>query len=55
MRVELKVCCFIQGMQSKVCSFIQDMQSKVQMSFIHVDEKNRNVCSFTKLVVFFTI
>jgi len=44
MRVELKVCSFVQG-----------MQIKVQMSLMQVDEENRNVCSFSKLVVFFTI
>jgi len=37
----------------KFRSFIQGVQNKVQMSLVQVDEENRNVCSFSKLVVFF--
>ena len=39
----------------KVCSFIQGPQSKVKISLMYVGEEHRNVCSFWKLVVFFTL
>lgn len=57
--VYLWSCCFVirgwtrMRAEVKFHSVIQGMQNKVQMSLMQVDETNWNVCSFSKLVVFF--